>query len=1276
MSERPGLPLLQSHGALHPEALYVERAADQLLYQALRRGEFCYVLAPRQIGKSSLRVRTARRLTAEGARCAELDLTRIGGSADHDPIATWYYSLLANLAEELALPDPRSFWLAHEGRLPADRLIHYLRQVVLQEITGQVVIFLDEIDYLRSLPLSRDELFAALRAVYSERAREATYKRLTFCLLGVAAPAELIQDPEITPFNIGLPIQLEDFSRAELGAFAELLRPLGWEVASWLDEIYRWTGGQPYMTQRLCETLLEDEPPRADRPPAEQVERCVRGLFLRRGRSADPNLSYAEKRLDSEANRARKAELLALYHRLLSEQSVDADGEDPLQLELQLCGMVATYDKDGERRLRVRNQIFARVFGPEWLRGKEAQRELMQAQRRWQASGRSSAALLRGAELDRGQSFVAQHLRQVTAEEHEFLLLSLAGARREAEEQRLAAEAAAERELRRRAEAEAASLRALNDQLEQALEAAELARREAIQARSEAVLARERAEAAALTEKSLRAAELAAQGDTLPQALVLGLQAARPDFLRGYFTPAHWTGLTQAAIGAVVSRSLRGHQGAVRRAAFSPDGLWVVSASGDGTVQLWNLGGCTREAVLLQAAEGAWSVAISPDSAQVLAASQSGAVYVLELRSGRILRQLQAHAADIFAAAYSPDGRRFATASADRTARLWDAAGTLLCTLTGHTAHVTDVAFSPDGRSVVTASADRTARLWSAETGELLATLRGHTDQIWSVAFSATGHLIATASWDQTARIWNRSGQAITVLQGHTDSLWRAAFSPDDSSIITSSDDKTARIWLVASGQTVTVLRGHTAAVLSASFSPDQRSALTSSTDGTLRLWDLSAGSLARSVLVHEAPVWSLAASADGERVVTGCADNRARIWDVSGQRSPLVLSGHTARIWSTVFSPDGRRVATASEDLTVRLWDAASGECLFQLPHHEAGVSSVGFSADGTRVVTAGWDHLARLFRAADGELLGVLSGHTDRVWTCAFAAAGGRVVTGGWDKTARIWDGDTGQCLLTLRGHSGEIISAAFSPDGKQVVTTSSDRSARVWAAASGETLLILRGHLGDVFCAAFSPDGRRIVTAGWDGAVRIWDAATGRSLLTLHLNTGGVLWVAFTPDGLGVITGSTNGLAEIYPIRPQDFYEHGLRVLRCFGAMPDVRSDEIGALLEGSKPDETKEAVITLDTRPLLGSAGRVLHFLYFEGAAIQTLLNEIFTSFNGAIRPFSYGRTWVLYEPATKATFSEIGSAWFLSRGAAEDSRTLSEVGLRPGMQLEAVLIPDQ
>jgi hypothetical protein len=177
----------QVGGTVGEGAFYVERPADRELPDALRRGELCFVLATRQIGKSSLRLRAAKTLAAEGVACVHLDLTGLG--TETSTAESWYFGLTSELADQLGLPPPDAFWDAHKGLGPVHAWSRYLEDEVLKG-TGarRVVIFVDEIDAMLSLPFSRDDFFAAVRAFYDRRAERPDHERLTFCLLGVAAP--------------------------------------------------------------------------------------------------------------------------------------------------------------------------------------------------------------------------------------------------------------------------------------------------------------------------------------------------------------------------------------------------------------------------------------------------------------------------------------------------------------------------------------------------------------------------------------------------------------------------------------------------------------------------------------------------------------------------------------------------------------------------------------------------------------------------------------------------------------------------------------------------------------------------------------------------------------------------------------------------------------------------------------------------------------------------------------------------------------------------------
>ncbi len=492
------------------------------------------------------------------------------------------------------------------------------------------------------------------------------------------------------------------------------------------------------------------------------------------------------------------------------------------------------------------------------------------------------------------------------------------------------------------------------------------------------------------------------------------------------------------------------------------------------------------------------------------------------------------HAGFLYSAVFSPDGARLVTASADHSARVWDAAtGRALLTLEGHGGAVNSAAFSPDGTRLVTASHDRSARVWDAATGRALLTIEGHSEFVEGATFSLDGSRLVTASADHSARIWDAiTGRALVTLEGHTGKVSSAAFSPDGTRVVTASYDHSARVWDADTGRSLLNLEGHTQLVSSAAFSPDGTRVVTSSADNSARIWDAATGHALLTLDEHVGWLYMASFSPDGTRLVTASLGQSARVWDAATGRGLLALDGHTGWINSAVFSPDGRRLVTVGDDRTVRIWDAATGRTLLIIVSHHASDSTVvAFSPDGTRLVTARDDQWARVWDAATGRVLLTLEGHTDDVRCAAFSPDGTRLVTASADHSARVWDAATGRALLTLTGHTSWVRSAAFSPDGTRVVTATDEHSVRVWDAATGSALLTLEGHTGGVNTAAFSPDGTRLVTASNDRSARVWDAATGRALLTLESHASRVMSAAFSPDGMRLVTASGDQTAQIW-------------------------------------------------------------------------------------------------------------------------------------------------
>ena len=351
----------QIGGTLSPsDPTYVERQADRELYLTLKRGDFGYVLNSRQMGKSSLMVKTKYRLQQEGDRCTTIDLTNIGRS--NITPTEWYQGIIGDLWSGLGLfgTVKLSQWLQErEASSPVQKLSLFIEEVLLVKYPeDNFCIFIDEIDSVQQLSFSVDDFFTLIRYCYKQRAVDPKYKRITFAIFGVASSDDLIQDQRRTPFTIGQPIALTGFTLEEAQPLVAGLKLPKEQSLAILSEVLYWTGGQPFLTQKLCRLLLQIS---SQSLVEDWVAQVIREKILNRWEYHDEPEHLRTVRDRILGNPAIRS-LLDIYQHLLAGEKVGVD-HSPEQTELLLSGLVI---KDG-KQLQIKNPIYQAIFDSQWV---------------------------------------------------------------------------------------------------------------------------------------------------------------------------------------------------------------------------------------------------------------------------------------------------------------------------------------------------------------------------------------------------------------------------------------------------------------------------------------------------------------------------------------------------------------------------------------------------------------------------------------------------------------------------------------------------------------------------------------------------------------------------------------------------------------------------------------------------------------------------------------------------------------------------------------------
>ncbi|GAA3895006.1 hypothetical protein GCM10023084_54710 [Streptomyces lacrimifluminis] len=523
------------------------------------------------------------------------------------------------------------------------------------------------------------------------------------------------------------------------------------------------------------------------------------------------------------------------------------------------------------------------------------------------------------------------------------------------------------------------------------------------------------------------------------------------------------------------------------------------------------------------------------------------------------------HTGAVYLTTFSPDGRLLATASYDRTVRLWNVADPsnprpLGKPLAGNASWVSSAVFSPDGRTLVSAGDDGTIRRWDlsdpARPRSLGAPLTGHDGTIYLIAFSPDGRTLASAGEDRTVRLWNMADPArpksIGTLTGAGAAVRAIAFSPDGRKLAAGGDDHAIRLYDVSEPGDPkpygTRLTGHTALVHSVAFSPDGRTLASGAADDTIRLWDVSdpahAAQLGAPLTGHTDAIWSVAFSPDGSTLAAASADSTASLWNVSDPQYPSQvgepLAGSSGEMYALGFSPDGRTLATGSGDSRVRLWSLPTSDMIGRL-----GV----FRPDGKLLATGSRDGRVRLWNVerpdhpvAQGEPFTPGEGE---VRTPVFSPDGRTLAMAAGNSTVQLWNvGDPEHPVAwaaPVRLKTRFAASVVFSPDGRTLATAYEDFTIQLWDASDPAQLRPLgpqlTGYKGYVSSLVFSRDGRTLAGASADGTIRLWNVTDpARATLlgkVLKGHLGPVNELAYSPDGRTLASGSDDGTVRLWDV-----------------------------------------------------------------------------------------------------------------------------------------------
>ncbi len=1153
---------------------YVKRPADDLLYEHVAAGRYAHLIAPDRTGKSSLIAATAARLESHGSKVAVLDLEQIGERDGGSDSGRWYYSVAYRLLRQLRIRyDLQDWWQDKSILNNRQRLVEFYSEVLLQHISDDVVVFVDEIQCIEDRPYA-DQLLASIRAAHNARTTDPDFLRLTFVLSGECDPVSLIGEPELSPFNVTQQIQLDDFERSDLDLFVTELNLDPASAAAALDRIYYWTSGQPYLSQKLARAVARES------LDAEHIADEIDHIALHQlaGRAAlhsEPHMSHIHRRIVQDSKDCEP--LLNLYGRLRKGIEVAADLGSPLQRRLMAVGLVTI---DDEGNLAVRNRLYGAVFTTRWANENLPTRmrvPLMMAAglllfalipfwyTQW-LPGPYARVLADDATVPQIAQESYENLRSFPGHSDTADTLYRSYLERRG---RLTLDVAEIRDL-------TARVAALPEpgRLPEEIEAGFWDRHATAALRDErrdvALLATLRSLVLSTPARRQRAASLVGEDYTQ-------LVATLPPLPDGQtvFDP-HAMVLT-TAVGAQISQWSQTPQGLQQR---EP---WAVTA-----------------------------LEVSPMVRRVFV-DREGTVN----RVGLTLNISHARLVDLRLKIIAPSGRTVEVETGLERASSGDdivIPASQLRELVGESLNGTwSLSVRDEALGVAGQLVGWNLKLNSQGAVEYFQRgmnipdpVERETDQLW---FDRSGrYAVARAMQSDSARVWDLSFAEPVRAIAVNESEALIGLDANARHLVTATQDK-VNVWDTATGDRVATLPVG-AASLGARLTPDGTHLFAvqrGDVESRIELWSLDDGTVSGSITVAGSPA-HVAINADASRVAIADFDNAVRVWDVAAgeqiaqldlpmQPSAVELSADGGALgalfagagvslwnvdrperpvaetfgagrWHFTFSPSGALAAAGRPTLGYQVFDSRDGSLVGPpLGLHAADPSGelLAFSGDETYLLTGSAPEKPRIWRTPSAPPeRNTQGGHS--IWSPSgnrvllVTPDGESIVIGDPGGHVHVLPAGTGfedvvaaNDDVSYVGHTTEVRRLAASPDGAFVASVALDNSIRIWRTASGQPLPWVAGIIGaEVTTMRLSPATSVLAAAGGN-SVTLLDVASGDKLANFSF-ADPVGDVAFAGDGQ-LYVGTSRGALQVVQRQSDDSWrvqqvwqgESGIRALQ---------------------------------------------------------------------------------------------------------------------------------